>query len=146
MLLLTREDGDHLVAMLNSYRDLWGRAVSIGDAASRLNIYPSTVRRLLDGGQLEFDPETDSSGHKFVTLASIEAELARRSGRTRGLPFCRFTELTGIDDEGIKALIKAGILERYRDDRLASASVKAWAAGYRPELLETLASSGCLSE
>ena len=146
MLLLTREDGDHLVAVLNSYRDLWARAVSVGDAASRLNIYPSTVRRLLDGGQLEFDPETDSSGHKFVTLASIEAELARRSGRTRGLRFCRFTELTGIDDEGIKALIRAGMLERYRDDLLASASVKAWAAGYRPELLDTLASTGCLSE
>jgi hypothetical protein len=43
----------------------------------------------------------------------------------------------GLDQAGIQALVRAGILVRVRTGAYTADSVRTWMVGYRPDLLET---------
>lgn len=46
-----------------------------------------------------------------------------------------FLALTGFSEDDVDALVKARFLVRVRPNGLTAKSVRAWAAGHRPELL-----------
>jgi hypothetical protein len=58
--------------------------MKLAAAARHLGVALSTAALLSRTGQLDVDPETDSSGARFVTRTSVEAyRLERRRPTTR---------------------------------------------------------------
>lgn len=137
-LLLADTDVDAIVAEHDRIAALEARAVPVTVACKQLRASHDSVHRWARNGRLAYDPETDASGKRYITNASIDAELARR-GTTRPTR-CKvadFTALTGIDGRAVDELVRAGHLVRDRAD-LTLSSVRRWATGYRPDLLSRL--------
>ena len=137
-LLLSTAEAAAILGELDRIAQLRDRAMTVAVAAGELRAALSTVNAWARKGRLTYDPETDASGARYITRASIDAELAQR--RRRAAPTINVADLravAGLDDAGIKALVAAKLLVRTRGSEVTLTSVRAWATGYRPDLLAT---------
>ena len=79
---LSTDAADALRAEHQRIQSLHRRSMKLAAAARQLTVALSTAALLSRTGQLEVDPETDSSGARFVTRVSVEGYwLNRRRGR-----------------------------------------------------------------
>ena len=96
-------------------------------------------RRLLAiNGELELDPETDTSGARFVTRASVGCWLARNEAKRRiarpvaTVPFAEVVRFTGLGRREVVDLVRAGVLEELPGRRttceITTTSLEAWLA------------------
>lgn len=69
---LTLEAADFLRTEHERVLSLHRRSMKLAAVASELKVAFSTVALLVKRGELKLDPETDSSGAKFVTRVSVE--------------------------------------------------------------------------
>jgi hypothetical protein len=112
---ISPEAAEHLRRENRRVQALHARSMKIAAAACQLDRAVSTVGLMAKRGQLDLDPETDSSGARFVTLA----EVIRFTGRSR----------TNLLD-----LVHAGVLEQapgHRACELTAASLQAWVTATR---------------
>jgi integrase/transposase len=126
-------------------RALHQRAVKHIEAAQRLGCSRRSISDRIARGELEVDPETDSSRAQFVTLASIErqravrAQLPCHSDEWVALPVA--IAVTGLERSALLTLVRSGHLEQ-QPGRTAvafsQASLIRWATGFRPDLLPRL--------
>jgi len=109
-------------------------------AARQLKLSFTTVRLLITRGDLELDPETDTSGTRFVTRASVEQCSSACSAMTRrrvepatNVPFVEVMAITGLGRRAVVDLVRQGALEgvagRQSTCEIATASLQAWRAG-----------------
>jgi len=80
---LTADAADALRAEHQRVLALHRRSMKLAAAARQLGVALSTVALLSRAGQLDVDPETDSSGARFVTRTSVERMRIDRPIRTR---------------------------------------------------------------
>lgn len=135
--LLSAEEAGLVKAEHQRIQALQQRAVPVSEACAELNLRHSSINGLARQGQLQYDPETDLSGMRFITKASVAAERARR-GRSAELVVsaAALRKATGLDDAGLNALEQQGYLVRVRRaDGYTRNSVRRWMTGFRPELL-----------
>jgi hypothetical protein len=78
---LSPDAADVLRAEHQRIQALHRRSMKLAAAARQLGVALSTAALLSRTGQLEVDPETDSSGARFVTRTSVDAYRTRRHGR-----------------------------------------------------------------
>jgi hypothetical protein len=126
-------------------RALHQRSMQAGAAAQRLKVAESTARLLIKRGQLDLDPETDSSGARFVTRASVERFWMERGGVPRqyhevaaAVPIAEVTRFTGCSTAELMDLVRQGVLEQIPGRRrceLAAASFRSWMANRTPETM-----------
>lgn len=143
---ITDDHVDALASELDRVRRLHQRAMRIAEAARVLNKADRTLRGWVERGELDVDPETDSSGARFVTRASVADHLTDDPGATSDatedtLATATVTELTGLSARQVKDLVRAGVLATKKVGRTAevtATSLTTWAKGYRPDLLVRL--------
>ncbi len=133
---LTPEAADALRAEQQRVRALHRRSMKLAAAARHLCLALSTVSVLSRTGQLDVDPETDSSGARFVTRASVEAcWIARHAAKRRpaqsvaAVPIAEVTRFTGHSTAQVMDLVRAGVLEQVpgrRAVQLTATSLRAW--------------------
>jgi len=141
------------VALLQAEFDrvaaLKARSVRLSAAATRLSVAVSTVGRFVQTGDLEEDPDTDPSGARYVTLASVDALVAARARRTppavgtEVLSLAAVAELTGLTKGQISDLATQRVLVRRDAGRrlhITTDSLRRWAVGYRPDLIAPIES------
>ena len=119
-------------------RCLHARAIKVSSAARELNRAVSTVGLMIKRGELALDPETDSSGARFVSRASVEevrrATLGFASGSRADdvtLPLAAVIRFTGRSRAELMDLVHAGTLEQVPGRQrceLTMASLKSWLA------------------
>ena len=118
-------------------RALHRRSMKLATASRQLKVALSTVVLLAKTGDL--DPETDSSGAKFVTRASVKrwwivrsSAVKRRSTQlVAGVPVAEVARFTGHNVTELMDLVRAGALEQVpgrRAVQLTAASLRAWMA------------------
>jgi len=135
---LTHEAAEALQAEHRRIRALHRRSMKLAAAARRLNVALSTAALFSRSGQLEVDPETDSSGARFVTCASVQRcwlERQRGGRKRRGggpvVPLAEVARFTGQSRGALKELLSTGALERVDGmsaNCVSLASVSAWLA------------------
>ena len=113
------------------------RSMKLAAAARQLKVAPSTAALLSRTGQLQVDPETDSSGARLVTRTSVEAywfdhrRASARGGRG-GVPVGEVARFTGTSEQAIMDLVHAGVLVQMPGSRrrtITAESLQAWLAG-----------------
>ena len=107
-------------------------------AARRLKLAVSTVGLLVKRGDLDVDPETDSSGARFIPRASVERYWVARGGDARkthpaaaAVPLGEVARFTGYSSAELMDLVHAGVLEQLPGRRrceLTATSLRAWMA------------------
>lgn len=108
-------------------------------AARQLKLSFSTVRPLATDGDLQLDPETDTSGARFVTRASVEVCWLARNDAKRPktqpvatVPFSEVVRFTGLGRREVVDLVRAGVLKELPGRRstceITTASLDAWFA------------------
>ncbi|MDA8283256.1 MAG: hypothetical protein M0Z42_08180, partial [Actinomycetota bacterium] len=116
-------------------RALHRRSVKLAAAARQLGVALSTAALLSRTGELEVDPETDGSGARFVTRASVQAcWLARqRRGQSaeqqEAVALDEVARFTGRSQSDVMDLVRAGVLEQRpgrRACQITAASVQVW--------------------
>ena len=117
-------------------RRLHARAVKVSSAARELNRAVSTVGLMIKRGELALDPETDSSGARFVTRNSVEAVFTAMWGTGSAshvegvtLPLAAVIRFTGRSRTDLMDLVHAGTLEQVPGRQrceLTVASLKSW--------------------
>jgi integrase len=139
---LTPDEADALRVEHERVRALHRRSAKLTEAARQLKLSFTTVRVMATNGDLELDPETDTSGARFVTRASVERRWVARSqkGRRRSQPdstvsFAEVRRFTGLGRRAVVDLIRSGALEEAPGLRSAKAitagSLDAWRAQNR---------------
>lgn len=133
---LTTEQVDQLRAEHERIVALHRRSMKLAAAARQLKVALSTISVLSRNGDLDVDPETDSSGARFVTRASIEVcWIARHASKRRAaqpvaaVPLAEVTRFTGHSSTQIMDLVHAGVLQQVpgrRAVRLTATSLRAW--------------------
>jgi hypothetical protein len=99
----------------------------------------TTVRLLVATGDLELDPETDTSGARFVTRASVHACWLTRNRTTRRntepvatVPYDEVMRFTGLGRRAVVDLVRRGVLEELPGRRttcaITTSSLDAWLA------------------
>ena len=83
-------------------RALHARAVKVAAAARVLDLDASTVRLMAERGDLDIDPETDSSRALFVTRASVEKASTGRRGSPSPAPVDALLEVPAGALDGIE--------------------------------------------
>jgi hypothetical protein len=117
---------------------LYARAVPVSAACRLLGASLSAVGAMARRGDLDYDPDRDRSGERFVTRASVAAEVERREkSRSPVVAKEDLMRVSGLDDAGLKALERAGLLTVVRRRGYTVGSVRRWATGWRPDLLLT---------
>jgi integrase len=117
-------------------RALHGRSMKLAAAARRLNLAVSTVGLMAKRGELDIDSESDSSGARFVTRASVEAcritrvvnSSEERFGRG-AVALADVMRFTGRSRSEILDLVRAGVLEEVPGRgkcELTAESLRAW--------------------
>lgn len=112
------------------------RSMKVAAAARQLGLAVSTVTLMATRGELDTDPETDSSNARFVTRASVEkhrnAQVAKSPARTHeqeAVPLADVIRFTGRGRTELLDLVRAGILEEIPSRgpcQLTAASLRAW--------------------
>ena len=95
---VTPEAAAALRAEHERVRALHRRSMKLAAAARQLKVVISTAALLVKHGDLDLDPETDSSGAKFVTRASVEAVLDRSQRHQEAT--CLPSTVRGADRRG----------------------------------------------
>jgi integrase len=135
--LLTHEEADALRVEHQRIQALHRRSMKLAAAARALKVALSTAALLSRTGQLDVDPETDASGARFVTLASVEAcwlarhQRRRSVGQVEALPLDEVARFAGRNERELTDLVRAGVLEQVpgrRACQITAASVQAWLA------------------
>jgi len=141
-MLLTDDQADRILGELARIDRLEARSITVARACAALLCARSTVERWArDGdGPLQYDEATAASNTRYITRASVEAQIARRGGRRREatVKTAGLKEAAGLDDHAIRSLIAAKVLVPVRNGELTAASVQSWVTGYRPDLLDWL--------
>ncbi len=137
-LTLTEEEDKALRAEHARVRALHRRSIKLAEAVCRLGFAFTTVRLLALSGDLELDPETDTSGARFVTRASVErCWIARDKAKQCGaqpvatVPLSEVVRFTGLGRRAVVDLVRAGVLEELpgrRTCEITRASLQAWLA------------------
>jgi hypothetical protein len=113
--------------------------MKLAAASRQLKVALSTTALLVKRGDLDLDPETDSSGAKFVTRASVKHCWIARNATTKrrasqapvGVPIADVARFAGHSTRDLMDLVRAGVLEQVpgrRACRLTPASLVAWLA------------------
>jgi hypothetical protein len=133
---ITPESAQHLRTETARIQALHARAVKISVAARELDLAVSTIGLMAKRGQLDLDPETDSSGARFVTRASVEKAQSAPPGTQRRaqpegatVPLAEVIRFTGRSRTELLDLVHAGVLEQVpgrRSCELTSASLREW--------------------
>lgn len=131
-----REAAERLRGEHARVRALHERSMKVAAAARRMGLAVSTVTLLAKRGELDTDPESDSSAARFVTRASVEryriAQVGPSSARTleqASIPLAEVTRFTGRGRTELLDLVRAGTLEEVPGRgpcQLTSGSVRAW--------------------
>jgi hypothetical protein len=134
---------DALRAEHERIQTLHRRSMKLAAASRRLRLALSTVGLLAKNGDLDVDAETDSSGAKFVTRASVERcwfsrNIAKRPAAqpVAAVPIAEVARFTGHRTAELMDLVHAGILEQIpgrRSSRLSATSLRAWMVTRDPE-------------
>jgi hypothetical protein len=142
-LLLNAEQEALLRAEFGRLAALKVRAIRLSAAATRVGVDVSTIKRFIQAGQLQEDPDTDPSGARYVTLASVEALIASRARRTPPtagtdvLSLATVARVTGLSQGQISELALQRVLQRRdigRRFHVTTEILQHWAIGYRPDL------------
>jgi integrase len=134
---LTDEQADALRAEHARVRALHRRSMKLPAAARQLKLTFSTVRILAINGELQLDPETDTSGARFVSRTSVQAcWLARNEAKRRKaqpvatVPFAEVVRFTGLGRRAVVDLVRAGVLEELAGRRsmcdITTTSLEDW--------------------
>jgi hypothetical protein len=117
-------------------RALHRRSMKLAAAARQLKVVVSTAGQLAKRGDLDIDPETDSSSAVFVTRESVKrcwiarATRKQRRAQTRpGVPISEVTRFTGRSARELMDLVRAGVLEQVPGRRaceLTPVSLHSW--------------------
>jgi hypothetical protein len=117
-------------------RALHGRSMKLAAAARELNLAVSTVGLMAKRGELDVDPETDSSASRFVTRASVDKYQVARLGdptqrvvEAAAVTLGDVARFTGRSRSELHDLVRAGVLEEVsgrRRCRLTIASLRTW--------------------
>lgn len=116
-------------------RALHQRSVKLAAAARLLDLAVSTVGLMAKRGELDVDPETDSSNARFVTRASVErCRIARVGDAPRRLeqaavPLADVVRFTGRSRTELRDLVRAGVLTEVpgrRTCELTASSLRKW--------------------
>jgi integrase len=137
--VLTEEQAEALRAEHARVRALHQRSMKLPAAARQLKLSFTTVKVLARNGNLELDPETDTSRARFVTRASVHAcwiarnEAKRRKARpVATIPFAEIARFTGLGRRAVVDLVRQGVLEELPGRRstceITIASLDAWLA------------------
>jgi integrase len=118
---------------------LHARSMKIAVAARELGLAVSTVGLMAKRRDIDLDSETDSSGARFVTRASVNRYRNQRGVSSRVQPFigaavplANVIRFTGRSRTELLDLVRAGILEQVpgrRSCELTAASLQAWMTG-----------------
>jgi integrase len=139
---LTPEEADALRAEHARVRALHRRSAKLTEVARQLKFSFTTVRAMVTNGDLEPDPETDTSGARFVTRASVaKCWIARGQGRRRRksesatVPFAEVVRFTGLGRRAVVDLIRSGVLQEVPGMRgscqITVVSLESWLAEHR---------------
>lgn len=137
---LTPQEADALRGERDRVRALHRRSAKLAEVARQLKLSFTTVRLMAINGDLDLDPETDTSGAKFVTRTSVERCWILRSKRrgctpTAAVPFGEVVRFTGLGPRAVVDLIRAGVLEEAPGHRggceVTASSLTAWLAESR---------------
>ncbi len=120
-------------------RALHRRSMKLAAASRQLKVALSTTALLVKRGDLDLDPETDSSGAKFVTRDSVKHCWIARNATTKrsasqapvGVPIAEVARFAGHSTRDLMDLVRAGVLEQVpgrRACQLTPASLVAWLA------------------
>jgi hypothetical protein len=141
---VTPDAADALRAEVERIQALHGRSMKLPAAAVQLHLAASTVRILAERGDLDVDPETDSSGLRFVTRASVKRywiahhEAKRRTVQpVAAVPVAEVARFTGETSRTLMDLVRAGVLDQVpgrRTAQLTAPSFRAWMARRDPDL------------
>jgi hypothetical protein len=98
-------------------QDLHRRSIKLAAASRQLKVALSTAALLSRTGRLDVDPETDSSGARFVTRTSVEAywldhRRASPRGGPAGVPVGEVARFTGKSSQAVMDLVSAGVLKQ----------------------------------
>jgi len=114
------------------------RSLKLAMTAQLLNRAVTTVGLLVKRGELEVDPETDSSNAVFVTRESVEAfRVAHITGSSKSrfdqatVPLADVVRFTGRSRTELLDLVRAGVLEQATGRgacELAASSLRHWMA------------------
>jgi hypothetical protein len=128
-------------------RALHRRSMKLAAASRQMKVAASTASLLARRGDLDVDPETDSSGAIFVTRESVErCWIARATPKQRraqtqpGVPIAEVSRFTGHSARELMDLVRAGVLEQVpgrRACQLTPASLRAWMANRNDETTTT---------
>jgi hypothetical protein len=136
---VTPDAADAVRAEFQRVRALHRRSMKLPAAALQLHLAASTLRLLAQRGDLEVDPETDSSGLRFVTRASVKAywiahhEAKRRPAQpVAAVALAEVARFTGETPKALMDLVRADVLKQVtgrRTVQLTATSLRAWMAG-----------------
>ena len=136
---VTPDAADTIRAKFQRVRALHRRSMKLPAAALQLHLAASTLRLLAKRGDLEVDPETDSSGLRFVTRTSVKAywiahhEAKRRPAQpVAAVPLAEVARFTGETPRALMDLVRAGVLDQVpgrRAVQLTATSLRTWMAG-----------------
>ncbi|MHB1885739.1 MAG: hypothetical protein ACYCVV_12135 [Acidimicrobiales bacterium] len=139
---VTPEAADAVRHEFGRVRALHRRSIKLPAAAVQLHLAASTVRLLAQRGDLVVDPETDSSGLRFVTRTSVRAYwIAHNEAKRRlaepvaAVPLAEVARFTGETPRALMDLVRAGVLEQVSGRRAAHLTVpslRAWIAEREP--------------
>jgi hypothetical protein len=117
-------------------RALHQRSMKLAAAARALGLAVSTVGLMAKRGELEVDPETDSSHARFVTRASVEAWQLTRVGdgpvrrlEQATVSLADVVRFTGRSRIELLDLVRAGVLEQVPGRaacELTASSLRVW--------------------
>jgi integrase len=139
---VTADQAAALRAEHGRVRALHRRSMKLAAASAQLEVALSTATALAKNGGLDVDPETDSSGARFVTRASVErcgaarsAAAQRRSAQAApAVAVGEVARFTGYSVAELMDLVHAGVLEQVpgrRACQLTAASLHAWMASWQ---------------
>jgi hypothetical protein len=93
--------------------------MKLASAARALKVALSTAALMSRTGQLEVDPETDSSAARFVTRVSVQQCWLDRQSKTRSrgtmeqaVPLAEVARFTGKTPRALMDLVRAGTLRQ----------------------------------
>ena len=147
---VTPETAAALRAEHERIRALHRRSVKLAAASRQLTVALSTTALLVNRGDLDADPETDSSSATFVTRASVERCWIARNATTKrradqapvGVPVAEVARFTGRGARELMDLVRAGVLEQVpgrRACQLTPASLRTWMEGQDIEDVDSIA-------
>ena len=149
---VTPEAADAVRNEFGRVQALHRRSMKLPAAAVQLHLAASTVRLLAQRGDLVVDPETDSSGLRFVTRTSVRAywiahnEAKRRPAQPiAAVPLAEVARFTGETPRALMDLVRAGVLEQVpgrRAAHLTAPSLRAWIAEREPDFPDEVDGGG----